>query len=96
MIVDDKYSLFNINNLTQPIEMQLCKKQKSVSDLFSQFFKSRLISKFLKNKMNLAAYVLTKLCILKGVVRQMSKKTRFRRLCNKQHVKRSQILLKSV
>ena len=43
MIVDDKYSLFNINNLTQPIEMQLCKKQKSVSDLFSQFFKSRLI-----------------------------------------------------
>ena len=45
--------------------------------------------------MNLAAYVLTKLCTPKGVVRQMPKKTRFRRLYNKQHVKRSQTLLKS-
>ena len=40
MTADDKYSLLNCDNLTQRIEMQLFKKQKTLSDLFSQFFKS--------------------------------------------------------
>ena len=45
LIVDDKYSFVNIDNLAQPNEMKLCKKQKGLSDLFSKFFKSRLIFK---------------------------------------------------
>ena len=40
--VDGKYSLFNRDNLTQPIQMQLSRKQKTFSDFFSAFFKSSL------------------------------------------------------
>ena len=34
---DAKYSLFNRENLTQPIQMQISRKQKTFSDLFSAF-----------------------------------------------------------
>ena len=39
---DDKYSLLNRDNLTQPIQMQLSRKQKTFSEFFSPFFKSSL------------------------------------------------------
>ena len=42
--------LLNSENLTEPIEMELYKKQKPFSKLFSQFFKFRLIfERFKKN-----------------------------------------------
>ena len=34
LAADGKYSLLNIDNLTQPIQMQLSKKQKSLSKFF--------------------------------------------------------------
>ena len=34
---DDKYSLFNRDNLTQPIQMQLSGKEKTFSEFFSAF-----------------------------------------------------------
>ena len=37
-----KYSLLNRDNLTQPIQMQLSRKQKTFSDFFSAFLKSSL------------------------------------------------------
>ena len=37
-----KYSLFNRDNLSQPIQMQLAGKQKTFSQLFSAFLKSSL------------------------------------------------------
>ena len=37
-----KYSLFNRDNLTQPIQMQLSRKQKTFSEFFSAFLKSSL------------------------------------------------------
>ena len=37
-----KYSLFNRDNLTQPIQMQLSRKQKSFSQFFASFLKSSL------------------------------------------------------
>ena len=37
-----KYSLFNRDNLTEPIQMQLSRKQKTFSDFFSAFLKSSL------------------------------------------------------
>ena len=37
-----KYSLFNRDNLTQAIPMQLSQKQKIFSDFFSAFVKSSL------------------------------------------------------
>ena len=39
---DGKYSLLNRDNLTQPIQMQLSKKQKTFSEFFSAFLKSSL------------------------------------------------------
>ena len=39
---DGKYSLFNRDNLTQPIQMQLSQKQKSFSEFFAAFLKSSL------------------------------------------------------
>ena len=37
-----KYSLFNRDNLTEPIQMQLSRKQKTFSEFFSAFLKSSL------------------------------------------------------
>ena len=37
-----KYSLFNRDYLTQPSQMQLSRKQKTVSEFFSAFLKSSL------------------------------------------------------
>ena len=46
---DGKYSLLNRNNLTQPIQMQLSRKQKTFSDFFSAFLKSSLnLERFFK------------------------------------------------
>ena len=39
---DGKYSLLNRDNLTQPIQMQLSRKQKTFSQFFSAFLKSSL------------------------------------------------------
>ena len=39
---DGKYSLLNRDNLTQPIQIQLCRKQKTFSNSFSAFLKSSL------------------------------------------------------
>ena len=53
MAAYDKYSLLNSDKLTQPIEIQLCKKQKALFELLSQFLKSRLIFEFFEKRMNL-------------------------------------------
>ena len=39
---DRKYFLFNRDNLTQPIQMQVSRKQKTFSEFFSAFLKSSL------------------------------------------------------
>ena len=39
---DDKYSLLNRDNLTQPIQIQLSQKQKTFSQFLSAFLKSSL------------------------------------------------------
>ena len=39
---DGKYSVFNRDNLTQPIQTEISRKQKTFSELFSAFSKSSL------------------------------------------------------
>ena len=39
---DGKYSILNRDNLTQPIQMHLSKKQKNFSEFFAAFLKSSL------------------------------------------------------
>ena len=96
MTAYEKYSLHTCDNLTQPIQMQYSEKQKTFSDLVSLFLKSRLNFESYGRNMNLIAYVLTKIRTPKCVVRQISKKFRFRRPHEKEHGKTFQTLLKSV
>ena len=57
-----KYSIFNRDNFTQAIPMQVCRKQNSFSQFFSSFFKSSLnFEHFQKRKMSLIADVFPKL-----------------------------------
>ena len=42
LTADDKYSLLNRDNLTQPIRTQLSQKQKAFSQFFFTFSKSSL------------------------------------------------------
>ena len=39
---DGKYSLFNRDNLMQPIQMQVARKEKAFSEFLSPFLKSSL------------------------------------------------------
>ena len=48
LTVDDKYSLFNRDNLTQPIQMHLSQKEKTFSEYTSKFFKSKLNFEYFK------------------------------------------------
>ena len=91
---DGKYSLLNRDNLTQPIQMQLSRKQKSFSDFFSAFLKSNWHFGCLKEKMTLIGDVFLKLQPPKNVVRSTSKKSRLRGSFEKQHGKCAQTLLK--
>ena len=40
LLVDDKHYLLNRDNLTQPIQMQLYRKQKKILNFFLAFLKS--------------------------------------------------------
>ena len=50
MSADGKYSLFNKDNLTQPIQIELSRKQKTFSEYFSAFLKFHLKFEHIKKK----------------------------------------------
>ena len=50
MTADDKYSLLNRDNLTQPIPTQLSQKQKAFSEFFLAFSKSKFTCKHFHKK----------------------------------------------
>ena len=50
MTTDDKYSLLNRDNLTQPIPTQLSQKQKAFPQLFLAFSKSPLTFEHFQKK----------------------------------------------
>ena len=59
---DGKYSLLNRDNLTQPIQMQVSRKQKTFSQFFSAFLKSSFnFENFQKKNMSLIADAFPKL-----------------------------------
>ena len=61
MIVDEKYSLLNKENLSQPIQMHLSQKQQTFPKFFCGFLKSGLNFKRFEKKMTLIADVYPKL-----------------------------------
>ena len=50
LTADDKYSLLNRDNLTQPIRTQLSQKQKAFTPFFLAFFKSTLYFEHFQKK----------------------------------------------
>ena len=66
---DDKYSLLNRENLKQPIQTHLYKKQETVPQFFCEFLKFTVNFEHFQKKMMLIAYVFRKLRTPKEVVR---------------------------
>ena len=95
LTADDKYSLLNRDNLTQPIRTPLSQKHKAFSEFFLPFSKYTLNFEHFQKKMTLVAYLFPKLRTPKNVVRYMSKKSRFKVPFDRQHGKRLQTLLRS-
>ena len=52
LTVDDKHYMLNRDNLTQPIQIQLSEKQKTLSEFFFAFLKSMLNYKHLSKKVD--------------------------------------------
>ena len=50
LAADEKYPVLNRDNLTIPIQMQLSQKQKTFSEFFAAFLKSRLNFKYFLKK----------------------------------------------
>ena len=50
LTADDKYSLLNRDNLTQPIQILLSQKQKTIIRLFFAFLKAALNFKYFRKK----------------------------------------------
>ena len=92
---DGKYFVFTRDNLTQPIQMQLSRKQKTFSHFFSAYLKFILnFEHFQRKKMSLIADVFLKLRTQKNLVRSISKNSGLKGSFRKQHGKRAQTLLK--
>ena len=84
---DDKHYLLNGDKLTQPIQMELSKKQKTFSEIFFEFLKSILNLKHLPKKMTLIADVFREIPAPKSNFRLISKKPCFRRPLERQQGK---------
>ena len=95
MTANDKYSLFNRDNLVEPNGTQLSQKQKAFSGLFLQFSKSTLNFQHFGKNMTLTADFFAKNRTPKNVVRYMCKKSRFKGSFDRQHGKRVETLLRS-
>ena len=76
--------------------MELSQEQKTFSQFFAAFLKSRLNFEHLEKKDDSHNFCISEIMHSENVVRLMPKKSRFRGAFEKQHGKRAQALLKSV
>ena len=65
LAADEKSPILNRDNLTIPIQMHITEKEKTFSEVFAAFLKSRLIVQHLKKKLTFIAFVLSNLRIPK-------------------------------
>ena len=96
LTADPKYPVQDCTNLQVPIQMQLSEKRETFSGLFVPFLEATSNSKsFEKKKTIVIPNVFPKLQTLKMLVRPLSKKRHLRTRFDSQHIKASQILVKS-
>ena len=93
LAVYEKYPLLNRDNLTIPIQMQLYQKEKTFSQFFAAFMKSRLDFEHFGKKDDPHRFSNFEITDSENVVRWMSKKPRFRGHFDKQHSKHAEALL---
>ena len=95
LTADDKYPVPDCENLQFSIQMQLSKKRKTFSNFSFRLCNLHQNLNIFKPKMMLIANEFPKLETVKNLVRPLSKKRRFRKSFDSQHVKESQTLVKS-
>ena len=86
--VVDKYSFTKRDNLTDAIQMQLSRKQKSSCHIFSTFLKSSLNLDHCQKKDDPHNLFISEVAASENVVRSICKKSRFRLPFQKEHGKR--------
>ena len=91
---DVKYFLRNSENLLQPIQKQLSKKQKHFRNILLHFWSLHQIVN-IEREMTLITYIFPKLRTEKDLVTAIPKKRLYRTKLDSQHVKVSQTLVKS-
>ena len=69
LTADEKHSLLNRDDLTQPIQMQLSQKPKTFSEFLSALMKSRLSFEYFQKKMSLITDVFLKLQTPRNMVK---------------------------
>ena len=69
LATDEKYPVLNRENLTIPIQMQLSPKQKTSSQFFAAFLKSRLNFEYFDKKYDPHRICISKITASENVVR---------------------------
>ena len=92
---NDNYPVEDCENLPSPVQMSLSLKRNFFSDLFVPFLETPSNFKHFEKKMILIATLFGKLDTVKGFVRPLFKKHRFRNPFDSQHIKGSQTIVKS-
>ena len=92
---DEKYLLLHRDNWRIPIQIPLSQKQKTFSQIFAAFLKSRLNFKHFESKDSPHRFFIFEVTDSENVIGSISKKSCFRGCIDKQHGKCTQALLKS-
>ena len=87
LATDEKCPVFNRENLTIPIQMQLSQKQKTFSRFFAAFWKSRLHFKIFELKDDPHSFCIFEVTDCENVVRWMSKKSDLKGCFDKEYGK---------
>ena len=95
LATDEKYPVLNRENWTILIQMELSQKQMTFSQFFAAFFKSKLNFEYFDKKYDPHSFCISEITDCENVVREMSKKSRFRVCFDKQYGKRAHAMLKS-
>ena len=95
LAANDKWPVLNSDKLTIPIQMQLSQKQKTFSEFFAAFLKSKLNSAHFGTRDDRHRFCISEMTDSKNVVRWICKKFCFRGSFDKQHGKSARTLLKS-
>ena len=95
MTADDKYSLLNRENLTQPFQTQLSQKEKYFSQFFSPFLEHSFNFEIFPKKRWPSRWCISEIIDSEKKVKSMSDNSRLRSPFKKQHGKLAQTPLKS-